>query len=465
MKKIFLLSFVCCFLSVSVHADISDDIYYTWQGVKMSADSGWRWVKYGTKKTIGEAASGVYKTFASSDDEKLRSYFSDADFDIVKKANCIVKLRVSEDAREVAGYNAGLHVLSINKSSLDKYSKESLMSYIHHEVVHLNDIQKLQKEGYSPAILGQLDFKTLSAPSQISLQGILEARAYSDQIKYAYLNKDTSSEMLNAYNRLVKEYPFFETFNQAIKDGETPEQASHRCATALLDSDIFINGYLKPWMQKASDSYNLHNIDIDEILSIFNDGKLTKEDIYAADNFWQNLCSYENTKDSDECLAYFARKRTKILKVCGEEKLSVQLKCAQLKGRIMQQGQIPTNEEDYWETCCNHKIVTRQTADGKEEVVTFYPMSTQIERITPYNEKGKEDGTIKFFYPNGKIKIEYNYKDGEKDGLRTEYFQNGQKKLETFFTNGKRNGLRTEYDSTGKIILQENYQNGRKIKK
>ena len=48
-----------------------------------------------------------------------------------------------------------------------------------------------------------------------------------------------------------------------------------------------------------------------------------------------------------------------------------------------------------------------------------------------------QNGLVKEYYDNGKIKKETNYKDGKKNGSWTLYWENGQLQRQTKWVNGK----------------------------
>jgi len=54
-----------------------------------------------------------------------------------------------------------------------------------------------------------------------------------------------------------------------------------------------------------------------------------------------------------------------------------------------------------------------------------------------YNENGKREGIQKYFYENGNLMIEGNWKNGKENGILREYDENGNLKVEKYFENGK----------------------------
>lgn len=70
------------------------------------------------------------------------------------------------------------------------------------------------------------------------------------------------------------------------------------------------------------------------------------------------------------------------------------------------------------------------------------------------------EGEAKFYYENGKIKEERNYNNGKVEGLVKKYNKEG--KLEEVFNieNGRRQGPTSLYDSAGVYLSDVNFENG-----
>ena len=54
-----------------------------------------------------------------------------------------------------------------------------------------------------------------------------------------------------------------------------------------------------------------------------------------------------------------------------------------------------------------------------------------------YNSKGERDGKSTWYYENGQLEREENYKDGIRDGKWTYYYENGQIEWERNYKDGK----------------------------
>jgi len=78
----------------------------------------------------------------------------------------------------------------------------------------------------------------------------------------------------------------------------------------------------------------------------------------------------------------------------------------------------------------------------------FYDENGQKKSEEIYKD-GKLDGLWTFWYENGQKEVEGTYKDGKKDGLGIYWYDNGQKQAEGTFNNGKEDGLWTYWSSDG----------------
>jgi antitoxin component YwqK of YwqJK toxin-antitoxin module len=62
-----------------------------------------------------------------------------------------------------------------------------------------------------------------------------------------------------------------------------------------------------------------------------------------------------------------------------------------------------------------------------------YHENGQLEYEAKYNENGKEQGKVKFFYPNGQVEFEYTSQNGVATGKAVRYYENGDVKEEIEF--------------------------------
>lgn len=74
--------------------------------------------------------------------------------------------------------------------------------------------------------------------------------------------------------------------------------------------------------------------------------------------------------------------------------------------------------------------------------------------------RGKEHGTWKRFYPNGKLMEKRQYDNGKKVGQLLAWWPNGRRKLDYNFKDGEYSGLCREWLYTGQLMSAMNYDNG-----
>ncbi len=70
------------------------------------------------------------------------------------------------------------------------------------------------------------------------------------------------------------------------------------------------------------------------------------------------------------------------------------------------------------------------------------------------------DGIVRWYYEDGKLKAESTYKEGYLDGISTFYFENGNKRAREFYADGRLHGLCIYYFETGEVKAEEYYKSG-----
>lgn len=73
---------------------------------------------------------------------------------------------------------------------------------------------------------------------------------------------------------------------------------------------------------------------------------------------------------------------------------------------------------------------------------------------------GKLDGVVKNYYPNGKLTEETHYKEGKKDGVSKVYTDEGILIEEVAYLDDKLHGFGKYYNLKGQLQEQGNYENG-----
>jgi antitoxin component YwqK of YwqJK toxin-antitoxin module len=76
--------------------------------------------------------------------------------------------------------------------------------------------------------------------------------------------------------------------------------------------------------------------------------------------------------------------------------------------------------------------------------------------------KGKEDGTWKYWWPNGELQRQLEVKLGEREGKMTEWDEKGEKRFEATFVKNKLHGTATRWFPDGRKIVQQ-YEDGRLV--
>lgn len=91
--------------------------------------------------------------------------------------------------------------------------------------------------------------------------------------------------------------------------------------------------------------------------------------------------------------------------------------------------------------------------------VMMFSCSKQPEQSS--TKTGKLNGLQKFFYPDGSLYLEANYRDSVAHGLSKQYFKNGQVFEEAVYVNGKIHGIKRTYYEDGKLSSETPYDSGR----
>lgn len=81
------------------------------------------------------------------------------------------------------------------------------------------------------------------------------------------------------------------------------------------------------------------------------------------------------------------------------------------------------------------------------------------ESIHPY-KNGQLDGTEKWFYEDGNVKMEIDFKEGRKDGLWRHYSPDVLLTETVEYQKGKAHGKHSLYFESGKVRLQRNFKEG-----
>ncbi|MCX5777055.1 MAG: hypothetical protein NTX32_05450 [Candidatus Firestonebacteria bacterium] len=75
--------------------------------------------------------------------------------------------------------------------------------------------------------------------------------------------------------------------------------------------------------------------------------------------------------------------------------------------------------------------------------------------------KAIQNGVVKAFYDDGKLKEEWTFKDNKRNGPAKMYYRNGQVYWEVNYINGKIDGMERTYYESGKKEQENMYKNGK----
>ncbi|MBE6449445.1 MAG: hypothetical protein E7013_01935 [Alphaproteobacteria bacterium] len=376
-------------------AKVKDDIAYIWDGIKMSASEGWTDVKVAKGKVLTGAVSSIYRGFSALGsgmkqgmDKSLIQYIPKDDLAFMKENNVHL---YSSDRTTLAGHQTALNAIVINPKSFKELNNNAACeTYAHHEVQHARDIKKLEKNGFSATDLGHggSGISGLDRSSQLLLQGVLEARAYSEQMGFIYdkKQKENSAENRNAYYYFVDTNSYGKAFDDAIRQGKTTSEAKRAAAVELLNSDFLKKNYIEPWANKLEQT-GKHKFSVDGLLGVLGEDLLTKEDLMKADKFWENISAYDDVKKSDMYLEYQAQKRARDYQ---EKKLAENKTDAQIQ-TLTPQDNMKNEQQMGLKARLSALEVEKNTSVAQQESTTSLKDSLKTASVA--NDSGNNAGT------------------------------------------------------------------------
>jgi antitoxin component YwqK of YwqJK toxin-antitoxin module len=92
-------------------------------------------------------------------------------------------------------------------------------------------------------------------------------------------------------------------------------------------------------------------------------------------------------------------------------------------------------------------------------IIWYYGNGKPKEMFTNIDEIQQD--TAKSWYDNGQLESYSFYKDGKEEGLSETFYNNGQKEKSATLVNGLIDGKMTYWDSLGKVISVTNYKMGK----
>src|SRR5690606_8901875 len=136
-------------------------------------------------------------------------------------------------------------------------------------------------------------------------------------------------------------------------------------------------------------------------------------------------------------------------------------------GKLMAQGRYVGPEKDSTWNYYDREGVLRSTEHWQRgkldgEMITFYPDGQVAERR--HFKAGVAEGPAEQYHANGTLRYKANYANGEPEGSVIYYFDNGRKEIEGRSVNGARDGGWTYYNETGSVHMQVLYAQGRFVR-
>lgn len=108
------------------------------------------------------------------------------------------------------------------------------------------------------------------------------------------------------------------------------------------------------------------------------------------------------------------------------------------------------------------KSFTLTKKDKPYGVYKFFYDDGKLMKIGFVDKGGKNSGTVREYYPSGKLHKLIPYYKGSLEGERIFYFENGKIQEKYTYINSKEEGEGTIYYENGKPMVVETYKNGKK---
>ena len=116
-----------------------------------------------------------------------------------------------------------------------------------------------------------------------------------------------------------------------------------------------------------------------------------------------------------------------------------------------------------------HEVVEAKHPDGSPKVVGAYQNKIKTGEVKfyedgkkeiegNYNERLERKGKWTYWYKDGKVWSECEYKNGLKDGKSTVYYENGQKRYEGNYRNDTTIGNWKFWNEQGALVKEMKYQ-------
>ncbi|WP_299059981.1 toxin-antitoxin system YwqK family antitoxin [uncultured Polaribacter sp.] len=108
-----------------------------------------------------------------------------------------------------------------------------------------------------------------------------------------------------------------------------------------------------------------------------------------------------------------------------------------------------------------HPIIIKTFFEDSDSLfVQFYTLKGKIKTEGVLNDR-KRVGNWQYFYPDGTLMSEENYKNGKLEGEQLVYYPNGQVTEFATYKNGLLDGVTSKYSSKGVLIEEVTYKEGK----
>ncbi|AQS93347.1 hypothetical protein BXQ17_04290 [Polaribacter sp. BM10] len=108
-----------------------------------------------------------------------------------------------------------------------------------------------------------------------------------------------------------------------------------------------------------------------------------------------------------------------------------------------------------------HPVIIKTFFEDSDSLfVQFYTLKGKIKTEGVLNDR-KRVGNWQYFYPDGTLMSEENYKNGKLDGEQLVYYPNGQVTEFATYKNGLLDGVTSKYSSKGVLIEEVTYKEGK----
>jgi uncharacterized protein len=108
----------------------------------------------------------------------------------------------------------------------------------------------------------------------------------------------------------------------------------------------------------------------------------------------------------------------------------------------------------------NGAVISNTSSRRGEVNIVFFDANGTKTSIGNYDREGTQQGRAIYYYANGTVSVEAEYKNGFLNGKRVSYYANGAKKDEVNYTNDKLDGYYKEWHANGKLKEEGWYVDG-----